>query len=312
MGPTDLVGVDAAQHVPPPVHGPRPGLAKAADSNRVSEAPTEPSGLVGRRFERLVVVQKLWGGRCVVRCDCGTTKEAAVSNLYNGSIKSCGCLRRDVRSGAVPYHVEDRHPSLAGDPGISREQRRSRRKRAVRAITVSMKRMTKREFETGRMLYAERGYWKPRTRADCVDGPRPCPYVSCKHHLYLDVSGSTGAIKLNYPDLEVEELEETCALDVADRLGTTLEDVGALMNLTRERIRQVEVRALEKLERLRAVQLLGLDIERGSEGKRRLPITQTEDIDAEEHVELDAYGDPMDDVDDDPPISETHPTLEVE
>jgi hypothetical protein len=69
-----------------------------------------------------------------------------------------------------------------------------------------------------------------------------------QHHLYLDVSARTGAIKLNFPDLEVWEMTETCALDVADRGGTTLEEVGAIMNLTRERIRQVEVRGLLKLK----------------------------------------------------------------
>ena len=131
---------------------------------------------------------------------------------------------------------------------VTREQRRSRRKREVRARTISVKRMTKRELEIGRMLYPETDYYKPKTRAECVDGPRPCPYVSCQHHLYLDVSARTGAIKLNFPDLEVWEMNETCALDVADRSGITLEEVGEIMNLTRERIRQVEVRGLLKLK----------------------------------------------------------------
>jgi hypothetical protein len=71
--------------------------------------------------------------------------------------------------------------------------------------------------------------------------------VSCKHNLYLDVNPSTGSIKLNFPDKEIWELEETCALDVADRGGITLEEVGGIMNLTRERIRQVETRGLQKL-----------------------------------------------------------------
>ena len=35
---------------------------------------------------------------------------------------------------------------------VTREQRRSRRKREVRARTISVKRMTKRELELGRML----------------------------------------------------------------------------------------------------------------------------------------------------------------
>jgi hypothetical protein len=88
---------------------------------------------------------------------------------------------------------------------------------------------------------------RPRSRAECAGAVRPCMFISCKHHLYLDVNPSTGSIKLNFPDKEVWELDETCALDVADRGGITLEEVGSIMNLTRERIRQVETRGLLKL-----------------------------------------------------------------
>jgi hypothetical protein len=88
---------------------------------------------------------------------------------------------------------------------------------------------------------------RPRSRAECANGPRPCMFIACKHHLYLDVNPATGSIKLNFPDREVWELDETCALDVADRGGITLEEVGTIMNLTRERIRQVETRGLAKL-----------------------------------------------------------------
>jgi hypothetical protein len=173
---------------------------------------------------------------------------------------------------------------------ITREQRRSRRKREIRARTISVKRMTKRELEIGRMLFPETDYYKPRARAECVDGPRPCPYVSCKHHLYLDVSARTGAIKLNFPDLEVWDMNETCALDVADRGGTTLEDVGAIMNLTRERIRQVEVKALAKLEALRDMMALRDYVDEGPVGKRRLPLLardEEEEVETEEHDDID-------------------------
>ena len=177
----------------------------------------------------------------------------------------------------------------ADEAGITREQRRSRRKRDVRARTISVKRMTKRELEIGRLLYPENGYWKPRTRAECADGARPCPFVSCKHHLFVDVSAKTGAIKLNFPDLDVWEMNESCALDVADRGGTTLEDVGAIMNLTRERIRQVEVKALAKLEALKQMLALRDFIDEGPVGKRRLPklaapepVVAVDDDDADE------------------------------
>ena len=67
----------------------------------------------------------------------------------------------------------------------------------------------------------------------------------------------SGAIKLNFPHREVWDMAETCSLDVADRGGITLEDVGAILNLTRERIRQVEVRGLVKI-RTKNSEALGL------------------------------------------------------
>ncbi|HEY6728728.1 MAG TPA: sigma factor-like helix-turn-helix DNA-binding protein [Polyangiaceae bacterium] len=182
---------------------------------------------------------------------------------------------------------------------ITREQRRSRRKRDVRARTISVKRMTKRELEIGRLLYPETDYAKPRTREECVEGPRPCPFVSCKHHLYIDVSPRTGAIKLNFPDLEVWDMGESCALDVADRGGTTLEDVGAIMNLTRERIRQVEVKALAKLEALKDMMALRDYVDEGPVGKRRLPRLSKADLDGDQFRDAGKSSDADDDMDDD-------------
>lgn len=118
-----------------------------------------------------------------------------------------------------------------------KEMARDLRRRRALGLTDAEDEELRREIEAQR----------PKTRADCAQGPRPCLYVSCKHHLYLDVNPRTGSVKLNFPDKEIWELEETCALDVADRGGITLEEVGVIMNLTRERIRQVESRGLHKL-----------------------------------------------------------------
>jgi hypothetical protein len=96
-------------------------------------------------------------------------------------------------------------------------------------------------------LIAELEATRPRKREDCGNGPRPCAYVSCKYNLYVDVNPKTGSVKMNFPDKELWELKDTCALDVADRGGITLEDVGDIMNLTRERVRQLETRGLVKL-----------------------------------------------------------------
>lgn len=90
---------------------------------------------------------------------------------------------------------------------------------------------------------------RPKTWGECRERTGPCPWVACRHHLFLDVTPS-GGLKLNFPDLEPEELEHPCALRIAALGGVTLEGVGARMNLTRERIRQVEVRALYQLKRM--------------------------------------------------------------
>ncbi len=138
------------------------------------------------------------------------------------------------------------------------EERRGRRKRRsrARARTISIRRLSKAELNRGRELYPETDYWKPKTRAECKDMERPCPFVSCKYHLYIDVHPVRGSIKLNFPDVEIWEMTETCALDVADRGGITLEEVGEIMNLTRERVRQVETAGLARLQDYRAVDKL--------------------------------------------------------
>jgi hypothetical protein len=205
-----------------------------------------------------------------------------LDNLAADEIEVGGASDDD---GAEPSTLGNLALQLENGETITREQRRSRRKRDIRARTISVKRMTKRELEIGRMLYPESDYYKPRTRAECAEGMRPCPYVSCKHHLFLDVSARTGAIKLNFPDLEVWDMTESCALDVADRGGTTLEDVGAIMNLTRERIRQVEVKALAKLQALRDMDALRDYVDEGPVGKRRLPVLAAPD-DEDEDEEL--------------------------
>ncbi len=119
-----------------------------------------------------------------------------------------------------------------------------------RSQTLSTRRMARehRKMRASGELENTNNLGHPTLRSQCVNMPRPCLYVSCRHHLYLDVNEETGSVKFNFPDKEVWELEETCALDVADRGGITLEEVGSIMNLTRERIRQLELSGLEKLK----------------------------------------------------------------
>lgn len=84
---------------------------------------------------------------------------------------------------------------------------------------------------------------RPITRGDCRGAQRPCPFVGCRHHLYLDVNPVNGSIRINFPDREIEDLADTCSLDVADRGAATLEATGRRMNIVRERVRQIELSA---------------------------------------------------------------------
>ena len=135
------------------------------------------------------------------------------------------------------------------------ERRRIRRKSprqlgVPRKKTIGAKKITRLQLLTERIalrvIGADEVYDRPKTRGDCCNVPRPCPYVGCPHNLYLDVSPSTGSITFNFPNLEPEEMdpESSCSLDLSACGGMTLEGVGTAMNITRERTRQIEVAAM--------------------------------------------------------------------
>lgn len=68
---------------------------------------------------------------------------------------------------------------------------------------------------------AQQPHWRPTKRLDCEDGFRPCPYVACRYHLYLEVDEMCN-IWLNFPDVDLTDMSETCALDIADRQDGSL------------------------------------------------------------------------------------------
>jgi hypothetical protein len=91
---------------------------------------------------------------------------------------------------------------------------------------------------------------RPVTRECCSYCPRPCPFVGCRYNLYLDVNGK-GGIRFNFPHIEPWEMpwDRSCALDVAETGAQTLDAVGLLLNLTRERARQIEAACIAKLRK---------------------------------------------------------------
>lgn len=98
-------------------------------------------------------------------------------------------------------------------------------------------------------MYSEK-FDRPQVRSDCDKVPRPCPYVGCHYNLYIDVNAKTGSIKFNFPNAEPGDMIASCALDIAEEGGVILDEIGKSMNLTKERIRQLEEVAFNKLLKL--------------------------------------------------------------
>jgi hypothetical protein len=174
--------------------------------------------------------------------------ELALEGQDDAADEACGDAEAEAGDGGGEGDGGDDAVSADAPPEVSRKVRRRRRRTRPRSKTIAMKRLTREELRQGALMYPPVDIPRPNSRAECREEMRPCPWVACKHHLYLDINPETGSIKINFPDLEPWELKHTCALDVAERGGITLEEVGEIMNLTRERIRQVEVRGLLKLK----------------------------------------------------------------
>ena len=92
----------------------------------------------------------------------------------------------------------------------------------------------------------------PQSRGECQSAERPCLFVACKFSLYLDVTRA-GSLVVNFADLEPDEMGESCALDIAERGGESLDVVARAMGLTKQRVAQIEDMARGKLAAKRAM-----------------------------------------------------------
>jgi Sigma-70, region 4 len=110
--------------------------------------------------------------------------------------------------------------------------------------TLNLKKI-RAQIRADREFHAD-GVMRPRHRMDCTSVPRPCPFISCRYNLYLDVN-SHGSIVFNYPEIEPGQMKESCALDIAEAGDRSGEEIGAIMNVTRERICQINAEAQKKL-----------------------------------------------------------------
>jgi hypothetical protein len=141
------------------------------------------------------------------------------------------------------------------------EAMRAARPRAIRSYTLGERDIRRHLRVIAPEPTEPEPEWRPKTRGDCAGVPRPCPYISCAHNLYLDVSRA-GGIKLNFPDLEPEDMpaDSSCSLDIAERGPSSDIQIGAAMNITRERARQLSMSAESKLVRVPALKRLFLEL----------------------------------------------------
>lgn len=115
------------------------------------------------------------------------------------------------------------------------------------SVTIPNHRFLRDEQKQKDKLGEVRFAGRPQRRGECAEGPRPCPWASCVHHLAVSVKAD-GALVIERADVATPWwLEDSCSLDLAERHGMTLEEIATAMGLTRERIRQVERKAIWKL-----------------------------------------------------------------
>lgn len=93
-------------------------------------------------------------------------------------------------------------------------------------------------------------YWRPQTRADCLDGPRPCPFVGCRYNLLVEVTAA-GSIKMPLgAPWEADPDTPSCALDVADDGERTLQDIADILGISLQWVVQSRAEALRKMAAL--------------------------------------------------------------
>lgn len=81
---------------------------------------------------------------------------------------------------------------------------------------------------------------RPITRKDCALGSRPCPYVSCKHHMVWFFPEEFWRKSDDEVVEKIFTLPYSCVLDVIDvNRECILEDIGFFTELSRERVRQL-------------------------------------------------------------------------
>jgi len=79
------------------------------------------------------------------------------------------------------------------------------------------------------------------TNGACMQLDDPCPQSNCRHHIHNSAKESQIA--------RSALTRTTCSLKLAEKGSLNLEEIGGLLGITRERVRQVELGGLTKLKK---------------------------------------------------------------
>jgi len=109
---------------------------------------------------------------------------------------------------------------------------------------------------------------RPLTRRDCAYLPRPCPVTECPKNMgYKSQSDWT----FN-PERHTVPRATGCLYDILDiePYPHTLEEIGYMLGLTRERVRQIEKAVLERLQATCSPDIIDIihELERETHGKQ--------------------------------------------
>ena len=148
----------------------------------------------------------------------------------------------------------------------------------------SVKRSSQRSLQQGEQMYPSEineSVDRPRTSRECDEEfddeqgrglgtpGNPCPFLTCRYNLLVDVNEKTGAYSINakytfddeqdpIPDVELPKAAHTCSRKAAEDGPMRLVAIAKTINVTRERVRQLVEGALNKLAT--------------NDGKRHLPV----------------------------------------
>jgi hypothetical protein len=82
------------------------------------------------------------------------------------------------------------------------------------------------------------------TGGACRKLPGPCPHIVCRFNLTSERRDNRGA---KPTEIHLPVVRESCVLEAAERGGMTLEEIASRLSITRERVRQIQLGALEKV-----------------------------------------------------------------